>query len=208
MELRDAAVPRARQCVRRRTTRSFGSRHVLSERPRERATDTREKLMSIVAIRRVAVVAFAVVCATSLASEARAQSTPPRQETLPQTREILSFLGRGARAHLGEPQQWPPRISRSLERMRLVEEGRAGRSRRQRQFVDRDHLQGQALVRGRSAFLTLRADEAPPTPPWSPAESRYCARTPRNSASRQSRTRSRRRERRFARACETRGSSP
>jgi hypothetical protein len=40
--------------------------------------------MSIVAVPRVAVVAFAVVCAMSLASEAKARSTPPRQETLPQ----------------------------------------------------------------------------------------------------------------------------
>ena len=107
MELRDAAIPRARQCVRRRTTQSFGSRHVLSERPRERATDTREKLMSIVAVPRVTVVAFAVVCATSLASEARAQSTQPRQRNAAQTAGTPSFLGRGARAHLGEPQQWP-----------------------------------------------------------------------------------------------------
>lgn len=52
--------------------------------------------MTIVAVPRVAVVAFAVVCATSLASEARAQSTQPRQETLPQT---ARFCPSWAEAH-------------------------------------------------------------------------------------------------------------
>jgi hypothetical protein len=50
--------------------------------------------MSIVAIGRVA--AFAVVCAASLASEARAQSTPPRQAALPQ---LARFCPSWAEAH-------------------------------------------------------------------------------------------------------------
>lgn len=52
--------------------------------------------MSIVAIRRAAAVAFAVVCAASLAREARAQSTPPRQETLPR---LARFCPSWAEAH-------------------------------------------------------------------------------------------------------------
>lgn len=84
MELRVAAVQRVRQCLRRRAARGRVSRHVLSERPRKRGIGARGKLMSIVAVPRVAVVAFAVVYATMLANEAKAQSRAPRQETLPQ----------------------------------------------------------------------------------------------------------------------------
>jgi hypothetical protein len=52
--------------------------------------------MSIVAVPRVAVVAFAVVYATMLANEAKARSRAPRQETLPQ---LVRFCPSGAEAH-------------------------------------------------------------------------------------------------------------
>jgi hypothetical protein len=57
--------------------------------------------MSIVAVRSVAAAAFAVLCATSLASEAKAQSTPTqstrhRREALPQ---LARFCPSWAEAH-------------------------------------------------------------------------------------------------------------
>ena len=131
---------------------------------------------------------------------------PPRQEMLPQPRICPSW----AEAH--------ERTLASLNNGRPVYPvhwkgcvwlKRARGSKSSTATIYRPRSFTRASIGSRTIrFLTLRADAAPPTPPWSPAESRYCARTPRNSASRQSRNRSRRRERRFARACETRGSSP